>query len=188
MGFAVYLFVEVRAQPAEVAVAPRSASPSPPPPGPPPEVEPAHAPRVPHAPSFAAAPSSAANSAAADAERRGVHRAKINLPGRFDPIAPTPDAAGSGSDGDALGGPKLDTVMAEANRAYDRGDFDDAKQVAGRVLARDPSNVRMLRVMVSASCMDGDSAAAQQHFAKLPPTDQEQMRVRCARYGIAFAP
>lgn len=186
MGFAVYLFVAVRAQPADVAAARPTPAPAAAPP-----VEPVHVPstaQLPRSSSFAGASSSSANSAAADAERR-AHRAKISLPGRFDPIAtPSDAAAGSGSDGDALAGPKLDTVMAEANRAYDRGDFDDAKQVAGRVLARYPTNVRMLRVMVSASCMDGDSATAQQHYAKLPPSDQEQMRTRCARYGIAFTP
>jgi hypothetical protein len=76
--------------------------------------------------------------------------------------------------------------MAEANKAYDRGDYEDAKLIAGRLLASNPSNVRMLRIMVSASCIDGDSAVAQAHYAKLPPSDQEQMRARCARYGIAF--
>jgi thioredoxin-like negative regulator of GroEL len=96
-------------------------------------------------------------------------------------------AGGSAAEIDpALAGPKLDAVMDEANKAYDRGDFEDAKTIAGRLLAKLPTNVRMLRIMVSASCIDGDSAVAQAHYAKLPPADQEQMRVRCARYGIAF--
>lgn len=76
--------------------------------------------------------------------------------------------------------------MDEANKAYDRGDFDDAKQSAGRVLAQQPTNVRMLRIMVSALCIDGDTTAAMSYFAKLPASDQEQMRTRCARYGISF--
>lgn len=83
-------------------------------------------------------------------------------------------------------GPRLDAVMTEANKAYDRGDLDEAKAIATRVLARFPSNVRMLRIMVSASCIDGDTAIAQESYAKLPPADQVQMRVRCARYGVAF--
>ncbi|MBC7978295.1 MAG: hypothetical protein H7138_25195 [Myxococcales bacterium] len=83
-------------------------------------------------------------------------------------------------------GPKLETAMAEANKAYDRGDFDEAKSLAGRLLLGDPTNVRMLRIMVSASCLDGDTTVAQAHYAKLPPPDQEQMKVRCARYGITF--
>jgi hypothetical protein len=44
----------------------------------------------------------------------------------------------------------------------------------------------MLRIMVSASCIDGDGATALASFAKLPAPDQAQMRVRCARYGVAF--
>ena len=84
-------------------------------------------------------------------------------------------------------GPKLDAVMAEANKAYDRGDFEDAKLLAGRLLAAYPGNVRMLRIMVSASCIDGDTTVAQTHFAKLPPADQEQMTIRCARYGVTFS-
>jgi hypothetical protein len=87
----------------------------------------------------------------------------------------------------ALEGPKLDAVMDEANKAYDRSDFESAKALAGRVLGRDPTNVRMLRIMVSASCQDGDSASAQTHFRNLPPGDQAQMRTRCARYGVTFA-
>jgi hypothetical protein len=83
-------------------------------------------------------------------------------------------------------GAKLDAVMDEANKAYDRGDFDDAKTIAGRVLATSPTNIRMLRIMVSASCIEGDTAAAQTHYKNLPPSDQEQMKVRCARYGITF--
>src|SRR5262249_43076157 len=96
------------------------------------------------------------------------------------PQAAAPDSA-------PLDGPRLDGAMDDANKAYDRGDYEDAKQLAGRVLAQQPTNVRMLRIMVSASCIDGDSPAAQFHYAKLPPHDQEQMRIRCARYGIAFA-
>ena len=87
----------------------------------------------------------------------------------------------------ALSGPKLDAVMDEANQAYDRGDFEEAKTIAGRVLVSYPTNVRMLRIMVSSSCIEGDNAAAQANFAALPPSDQEQMRIRCARYGITFA-
>ena len=86
----------------------------------------------------------------------------------------------------ALTGPKLDAVMDEANKAYDRGDFEEAKTIAGRVLATFPTNVRMLRIMVSASCIEGDSAVAETHYLKLPPNDQAQMRVRCARYGVMF--
>ncbi|MBL9015599.1 MAG: hypothetical protein JNL83_15555 [Myxococcales bacterium] len=82
--------------------------------------------------------------------------------------------------------PKLDAVMAEANKAYDRGEFDEAKSTALKVLAKDPANVRMLRIVVSANCIDGDAAEAQKHYLSLPGPDREQMKVRCARYGVTF--
>ncbi|HEY0194623.1 MAG TPA: hypothetical protein VGC42_26105 [Kofleriaceae bacterium] len=81
---------------------------------------------------------------------------------------------------------KLEGVMQQANRAYDRGDLDEAKMIASRVLTASPDNVRMLRIVVSSACIDGDSAVAQASFAKLPPADQEQMRARCNRYGISL--
>jgi hypothetical protein len=104
------------------------------------------------------------------------------------PSAPPPALPGSAaaSPEPELAGSRLDAAMAEANKAYDRGDYDDAKALAQRLLTRDPSNVRMLRILVSASCIDGDAAAALASYAKLPPADQAQMRTRCARYGVAF--
>jgi hypothetical protein len=82
--------------------------------------------------------------------------------------------------------PKLDAVMSEANKAYDRGDFDDAKGIALKVLTKDPANIRMRRIVVSSACIDGDSTEAQKHYLQLPPSDREQMKVRCARYGVSF--
>ena len=81
---------------------------------------------------------------------------------------------------------KLDAVMAEANKAYDRGDLDEAKAIARKVLATSPKNIRMLRIVVSASCIMGDNAEAQEAFAQLPPPDREQMKTRCARQGVSF--
>jgi len=167
LGLGVYLFVEVRAQPAPVQAA---RTPRPPRPAAP-EAAPVAVPDIPApgAPPAPARPSEAA------------HPQVLAPPDRHDVAvgpAPEPDAA--------LAGPKLDAVMDEANKAYDRGDFEDAKTIAGRLLAKQPTNTRMLRIMVSASCIDGDSAVAQAHYTKLPPTDQEQMKVRCARYGITF--
>jgi hypothetical protein len=40
---------------------------------------------------------------------------------------------------------------------------------------------------VSASCIDGDTAAAQVAYLKLPVSDRAQMRTRCSRYGIALS-
>lgn len=173
LGLSVYLFVEVRAQPVPVASpGPETALPG----------------TVAEPPPAAAPP----------APRRAPARALAGGPAQATPTAgPAGSAAGSSvalaspgpalATGDPVAAPAdLDTAMAEANRAYDRGDLDGAKTLASRLLARQPTNVRMLRIMVSASCIDGDTAMAQASFTKLPPPDQAQMRVRCARYGVAF--
>jgi hypothetical protein len=81
---------------------------------------------------------------------------------------------------------KLDNMMEQANKAYDTQDFDNATAIAGKVLAKEPNNVRMLRIMVSANCIQGDSVIAQQHYERLPKFDREQMRARCDRYGVTF--
>ena len=83
--------------------------------------------------------------------------------------------------------PKLDSMMELANKAYDSQDFDQAIAIAGKVLSKDPANVRMLRIMVSANCIGGDSAVAQQYYSKLPPgADREQMKARCDRYQVSL--
>jgi len=82
--------------------------------------------------------------------------------------------------------PGLDAIMDQANKAYDRGDFEQAKALANEALSKLPSSVRMMRIMVSASCIEGDTAVAQQWFDKLPPNDRAQMKVRCDRYGVSF--
>jgi thioredoxin-like negative regulator of GroEL len=74
--------------------------------------------------------------------------------------------------------------MANANRAYDHGDYEEARQIASQVLIRQPSNARMLRILVSSSCVEGDAVAAQASMTQLSAADQEQMRARCQRYGI----
>lgn len=170
LGLGVYLFVEVRTQPATVErpaqPAAETAAESAPPPSP------IDRPG-------AAAPAAAARSSP-------VAAAAAITPSRQPPTGSGADA-GSAASGDDLTGPKLDAAMAEANAAYDRSDYDEARTLAMRLLARQPGNVRMLRILVSTSCIEGDGAAAQLSYQKLPPSDQAQMRVRCARYGVTFA-
>jgi hypothetical protein len=82
---------------------------------------------------------------------------------------------------------KLDQAMEQANKAYDRQDYDDARTFAGKVLAKQPNNIRMLRIMTSSYCVEGDGVAAQKYFSLLPKFDREQMKVRCAeKSGITF--
>jgi len=83
--------------------------------------------------------------------------------------------------------PKLDSMMELANKAYDQQDFDQATAIAGKVLSKDPSNVRMLRIMISANCIGGDASLAQQYYDKLPKgVDREQMKLRCDRYQVVL--
>ncbi len=86
-----------------------------------------------------------------------------------------------------LEGPKLDAIMAEANKAYDKMDLDEARTIAQKVLKVQPTNARMLRIMTSSHCIEADSAEAQKYYNLLPGPDREQMKTRCSRYGITFS-
>ena len=81
---------------------------------------------------------------------------------------------------------KVDNMMELANKAYDKQEFDEAQAIAGRVLSKDPKNVRMMRIMVSSNCISGDSAVAQKWYEQLPKFDRDQMKERCDRYGVSF--
>lgn len=82
--------------------------------------------------------------------------------------------------------PEIASAMTEANKAYDRGDYEGARAMALKLLGGQPDSVRMLRVVVSSSCIMGDAEVAQQYWAKLPPADQAQMSLRCSRYQVGF--
>jgi hypothetical protein len=168
LGVGVYLFVEVRAQPAPPVVPPRPERAA--------QVEPPPPPSAP-APAGNMQRAVAPHDAAARTPQPEVWQHTATSP------APAPAPA---AEGELMTGARLEEAMADANRAYDRGDLDEAKQLAARVLMRHPTTVRMLRIMVSASCIDGDTPTALANYAKLPPPDQDQMKVRCARYGVAF--
>jgi hypothetical protein len=161
----VYLFIEVRATSAGVTPAPH--------------VEPKPSTSPPEA----------------DLARVGDHRVapKIgSLTASTPPPVATPGSAQEDESTDdtiaALehANPKLDAIMDQANKHYDRGEFEDAKAIAGKVLTKQPTNIRMMRIMVSSSCVDGDQPVAQKWFEQLPKPDREQMKVRCAKYQVTF--
>jgi hypothetical protein len=81
---------------------------------------------------------------------------------------------------------KLELIMDQANRSYDHQDYSKAKQIALHVLGQQPGNIRMMRIMVSASCMDGDLAVAQTYYTQLPKSDREQMKRRCDANGVTL--
>jgi hypothetical protein len=84
--------------------------------------------------------------------------------------------------------PEVASAMTETNKAYDRGDYDGARTMAMKLLGQEPGNVRMLRVVVSSSCIMGDAEVATQYWRQLPPADQQQMSIRCSRYQVTFPP
>jgi type IV secretory pathway VirB10-like protein len=81
---------------------------------------------------------------------------------------------------------ELQEQMAAANKAYDRQRMDEARSHAEKVLAQAPDNARMLRVMVSSWCIEGESDQATKWFAKLAEGDRDAMRTRCERYGVTL--
>lgn len=88
--------------------------------------------------------------------------------------------------GTAVVAVQAESMMAQANKAYDKGDLDEARTFARKALESDPTNPRMLRILVSSACIEGDAGEAQKYFALLPAGDQDQMRTRCERYGVTF--
>lgn len=118
--------------------------------------------------------------AAAASATRDSYVPVPSVPGGTSEVAPSEAETGNRAE------PAVDAVMDQANKAYDRGDFEQAKALASDVLAKLPGSVRMMRIMVSASCIEGDTTVAQRWFDKLPPADREQMKIRCDRYGVSF--
>ncbi len=80
----------------------------------------------------------------------------------------------------------LRTEMADANKLYDQADYEGAREAALTILSGQSENVRMLRIVVSSSCIMGDESLAVKYYQGLPKRDQAQMQRRCKRYDIQF--
>lgn len=102
------------------------------------------------------------------------------------PQVPTGGGGDDDDTGSQVANPKLESVMDQANKAYDWQDFEAAKEIAAKVLAKEPTNIRMMRIMVSASCIDGDTPQAEKYYPLLPKADRAQMKARCDKYGVSF--
>lgn len=162
----VYLFIEVRSTTTAIASAPPTRAPEPV------QVSEEHAPPDRHA----ALPV--------------VRDDRVAGTGVSAPPAPSIASDEESSDETAAAldrpNPKIDAIMDQANKHYDKGEWEDAKLIAAKVLTKQPNNVRMMRIMVSASCVDGDVGVAQKWFDQLPKPDREQMKVRCDKYAVTF--
>jgi hypothetical protein len=171
LAMAVYLFVQVRATPAEARVAPQARA---------------------HVNAPAPEHDEPVTQSTEDTGQPARPAPRMGRPLSPDELRPTQapppsgDAPALASDVPDKADPRFQMVLAEANKAYDRQDFDEARSIATRALAKDPTNTRMLRIMVSSHCIEGDSASAQTYYDKLPEFDRQQMSKRCATYGVTF--
>ena len=109
------------------------------------------------------------------------------------PPSPSPAPGEPGTPTDATGKylrpedwTELAQNMIEANRLYDRGDYEAAARAAEAILENQPANIKMLRIATSSACILGDATAARAHYEKLPDSDREQIARRCRRYGVEF--
>jgi hypothetical protein len=87
-------------------------------------------------------------------------------------------SAGGGGD------PELKKRMSEVSAAYDTGDYPTAHDLAVKVLEDSPRNIKMLRVVVSTSCSEGDADGARKYATQLPERDRKELAGRCKRWGV----
>lgn len=181
LGASVYLFLQVRAKPAEAQASGGRTAAKESTPG-----EPKPSPDAKRTERAIPAPTSPDTNVAAKTDPAIVRQASgaIAKLGEVGDPSAIEDAAIADANGKP--GYKLDAIMAEANKAYDKMELDDARAYAQRVLKRLPTNARMLRIMVSSACIEGDQPEAQKHFNLLPERDREQMKTRCMKYQVQF--
>jgi hypothetical protein len=131
-----------------------------------------------------AGPSAVADSsgsAPAPADSAPIPPAARAIGGRFDPTSNDP----------YLNSPAAAAMAAslqfdEANKLYDRRDYEEARTLALHLLRQHDTSVRMRRIVVATSCIMGDQDLAQQHYLFLPAKDRGDMRERCTPYGLTF--
>lgn len=165
----VYLFLQVRESPAQAQVSPLPSR--------------ARAPEMPQNDSVDLPPPQASTETHAQVGKPLDHPASIS---DVRPAIAASDDHPAISEVPDKADPRFMMVLGEANKAYDRQDFEEARSIATKVLAKDPTNTRMLRIMVSSHCIEGDQNAAQQYYEKLPEFDRQQMTKRCSQYGVTF--
>lgn len=117
---------------------------------------------------------------AAKRRPRPARTADVTAPSADEPVRPTPPTRGQLSEKRL----DLNSRMRAANKSYDRGDYPQAEEQALVILEEQPANTRMLRIVVSASCITGKHEQAQEYYAKLPARDQKDMRKRCQDWGL----
>lgn len=131
----------------------------------------------------------AALAAAAEPVETPAVAAAPTPPTPVDPLAPISlSSFGTGATGAANTNPPpgANLQFDEANKLYDRREYEEARTLALSLLKEHPTSVRMRRIVVASSCIMGDQDVAQQHYSMLPERDRGDMRVRCLPYGSSF--
>ena len=165
----VYLFIQVRESPAQAQVSPR-----------------ARAPEVAHDEPPVETPH-ATGETHAQVGKPLEHPVSVTdvRPSQGPVIAATDDHPAISEIPDKAD-PRFMMVLGEANKAYDRQDFDEARSIATKVLAKDPTNTRMLRIMVFLALRRGGPECRTAVVREAPEFDRQQMTKRCSQYGISF--
>ncbi len=187
LGSLVYVAVEVRAKPLEGTIIPSSGAARD-------TTEPADepasgsshtAPRPrPRAGSVGSSITSARGSAAAAGSPAGlgaIGADSLRIPGAGRPGQP----AGSGDESEPAD--MTGTRAGEASKLYDQREYDEAIKLSQAILAGEPDNVRVIRVLISSACASGDPALANTYYAKLTRVkDKRDMKKRCERFGTVI--
>ncbi|RMH36563.1 MAG: hypothetical protein D6689_22205, partial [Deltaproteobacteria bacterium] len=107
----------------------------------------------------------------------------------FSPRFVQPTVAAESIGGAKGGAGELRERIAAAHELYDHADYEGARDAALAVLRDYPRQTRMLRIVVSSSCLMGEPDMAREYFDKLASRkDRVQMARRCARYGVDLQP
>ena len=76
-------------------------------------------------------------------------------------------------------------AVTETHVLYDKSDYAGAIAKAKSVLERQPKNTRMLRIVVSSSCIIGDEDTARDYYAKMyTDTDRKHVETVCAQHKV----
>ena len=104
-----------------------------------------------------------------------IERARLALP---------PSHSSSGDADEEGAEAPYEKRRAAANKLYDRRRYPEARQAGLDLLKERPGDRRMLRVVVSASCIMFEPDVAREYYQKLAERDKKTMRIRCARYEV----
>lgn len=130
-------------------------------------------------------------SASVQADRSAAATRRSPRPSMAEPPAqrPRPGAAEVPQASDRPASALTSETQAEhdaVRAAYDRGDFEQALDLAEKFLSRHGRDEYVKRVAVVSACALGEEAVAMKHYQEALPRDQPIVAKRCRRYGVQF--